>query len=100
MDRLFFIALSSKMSYSILHAFINIGNIHFFRAISIFVGQNQYPQFFGARYPFTEPMVIPFTKYFWKNGYAHIKGRIPITATARRMVTVGTASEEVVSWLK
>jgi len=35
-------------------------------------------------YPFTAPIITPFTKYFWRKGYAHIIGRITAIMTAYR----------------
>lgn len=40
-------------------------------------------------HPFTEPTVIPLTKYFWKNGYNTMIGSTPITASAIRMEELG-----------
>ena len=43
-------------------------------------------------YPFTDPMVMPFAKFFWKNGYAIRIGRIPTNAIAIRIVVVGRSA--------
>ena len=42
-----------------------------------------------SSHPFTEPTVIPLTKYFWKNGYNTMIGSTPITASAIRMEELG-----------
>ena len=38
--------------------------------------------------PFTAPMEIPFTKYFWKKGYTSTIGMVTTIIVAARMDTV------------
>jgi len=42
-------------------------------------------------YSFTEPIVNPEIKYFWKNGYVRAIGTITIIAIAIRTDSVGIA---------
>lgn len=37
-------------------------------------------------YPFTAPIIMPFTKYFWKNGYTIMIGSTTITVIVIRML--------------
>lgn len=40
---------------------------------------------FGHRsYPFKDPIITPFTKYFCKNGYARTIGKAVITIVVKR----------------
>ena len=45
--------------------------------------------FLTLHQPFTAPTVIPFTKYFWKNGKNSIIGPIAITNIAIRKFSPG-----------
>ena len=68
----------------------NGGSLRF--AVRVFHPLN-HPPFSGRTYSLTDPIVIPFTKYFWKKGYAARIGRIPNTAIAILTVVDGSADE-------
>lgn len=48
-------------------------------------------------YPFTEPIIIPFTKYFWKNGYTN---KIGITTTTATVILTEVAVNVVATLAK
>jgi hypothetical protein len=54
----------------------------------------------GCNQPLTAPIVRPFIKYLWKNGYAKIIGPTPIIAIAIRSVSPGTLANALEALLK
>ena len=54
----------------------NGGSLRF--AVRVFHPLN-HPPFSGRTYPFTDPTIIPFSKYFEKNGYIITSGTLDIT---------------------
>ena len=51
-----------------------------------------YPPFSGRTYPFTDPIIIPFTKYFCKNGYKNTSGPIVTITVAILKLSAGGVS--------